>query len=159
MKNTQQISDDEINRLINTVVFKNYGYLSKEIKDDLFQIGFFGLIEGLKKFNKKKNDNRDAYLYFYISNRIKDYTRKFYRQTGMDFNFKPSQEYLPRHIDFDWLRCELLKLPPKWKNLIKLRYFDDKDLCDIAKLMKKHKSVISRMLSKIERHLKLAIGD
>ncbi len=59
-------------RLIKSIVSK-YSYYHD--KDDLYQVGFIGLMKALKNYKENKNTKFSSYAYFYIDGEIKEYIR------------------------------------------------------------------------------------
>ena len=59
-------------KLIKSIVSKYSYYHDKE---DLYQVGFIGLMKALKNYKKDKNTKFSSYAYFYIDGEIKEYIR------------------------------------------------------------------------------------
>ena len=73
--------------MVNKYVNYHYGYLASEIKQDMYQEGYLGVLEGLSKFDHERKGHLETWLYFYMKHRVADCVRKFHRQQ------KQQQEY------------------------------------------------------------------
>ena len=71
-------------KLINSIISKYTFYFDRE---DLFQVGFIGLMKALKNYNEDSGSKFSSYAYFYIEGEVKEYVR-------VNSNFKLSKDML-----------------------------------------------------------------
>ena len=92
------LSEDDYNYLFNYIKLQSKKFkLIPLDKDEIISAGLFGIVRGLKTFNKKYNTNIKTYLRYRINGEIKD-TIRFITKSRNAFS-KPEFVYDKKIID------------------------------------------------------------
>ena len=138
-----------------------------EITQDVTSEVFFKALRNLRQFHWR-NISFSSWLYRIATNQIIDYFRKSKRKTLSLEEFSESitfsdpstevidaEKELERHEDFLTLHEKISKLPIKYQEVITLRFFEDKQIKEIARILGKRegtvKSLLHRGLEKLRR--------
>ncbi len=141
-----------------------------EIAQDITSETFFKALKKLWQF-RWRNIPFSSWLYRIASNEIANYFRKNkYKPISLEKIPEPitvsnpsieileAEQELKKHQDFLMLRKEISKLPIKYQEVITLRFFEKKQIKEIAEILGKRggtiKSLLSRGLEKLKNSVK-----
>ena len=129
-----------------------------EIAQDITSEVFFRALKNLGKF-RWQNISISFWLYRIATNQITDCFRKNNHKTisleevrELAANFDPpsdfpeAEEELIRHEDFLLLHENIAKLSIKYQEVIVLRFFEDKQIKDIARILGKREGTVKALL-------------
>jgi RNA polymerase sigma-70 factor, ECF subfamily len=134
------------------------------IAEDITSETFFKALKSLWQF-KWRNISFSAWLYKIATNEINYYFRcGGYRAVSLELlsekGFDPlarddvqaeldeAETQLHRHQDFLIVREEIGKLPEKYQEVIALRFFENKKICEVAEILGKKEGTIKSLLSR-----------
>ena len=136
--------------------YKILGYILKrvsilEIAQDITSETFLKALKKLWQF-RWRNVPFSAWLYRIANNEIAGYFRKnkqklisLEKVSGSVIACNP-KEKLERHQDFLILQQKILKLPIKYQEVIALRFFEKKQIKEIAEILGKKEGTIKSLL-------------
>jgi len=143
------------NRHVNTVYRVCYLFL-KNIPDteDAVQSTFMKLMNYNGSFHDSEHEK--AWLIVTASNHCKNILRQWWRkQTDIDSLSDALVENDPQDETLSWV----LKLPPKYKTVIYLYYYEGYTTVEIAKMLQKNESTIRSQLHTGRNLLRISMGD
>ena len=154
---------------------KIFGYVLKrtanlEIAQDITSEIFFKALKNLWQF-RWRNIPFSSWLFRIANNEISNYFRKNkYKTVPLESIPEPfaasnpsaeileAEEELKRHQDFLTLQKEIFKLSVKYQEVVTLRFFDKKQIKEIAGILGKRegtiKSLLHRGLEKLRQSVK-----
>lgn len=154
---------------------KIFGYVLKrvanlEIAQDITSEIFFKALKKLWQFHWR-NIPFSSWLYRIANNEISNYFRKNkhkpaplesipepFSTSNPSADILEAEEELKRHQDFLALQKEISKLSAKYQEIIILRFFDKKQIKEIAEILGKRegtiKSLLHRGLEKLRQSVK-----
>jgi RNA polymerase sigma-70 factor (ECF subfamily) len=141
---------------------KIFGYILKRVADvdvakDIVSETFLKALKNLWKF-RWRNVSFSAWLYRIASNEIVNFFRKKKPAISIDKIAEPfstsnpveeiieAQESLKRHNDFLFFQKEITKLSFKYQEVITLRFFEKKQIKEIAEILGKKEGTIKSLL-------------
>ena len=129
-----------------------------EIAQDITSEVFFRALKNLGKF-RWQNISVSFWLYRIATNQITDHFRKNNHKTisleevkeltanfDLPSDFPQAEEELIRHEDFLLLHQNIAKLSIKYQEVIVLRFFEDKQIKDIARILGKREGTVKALL-------------
>lgn len=142
-----------------------FGYVLKrvaniEIAQDITSEVFFKALKNLGRF-RWQNISLSFWLYRIAANQITDYFRKGKREMfsleeisdpitvanpSIEAELLQAEEELKRHEDFLLLHENIAKLSFKYQEVITLRYFESKQIKDIAQILGRREGTIKSWL-------------
>ncbi len=142
-----------------------FGYVLKrvaniEIAQDITSEVFFKALKNLGRF-RWQNISPSFWLYRIAANQITDYFRKGKREMfsleeicdpitvanpSIEAELLQAEEELKRHEDFLLLHENIAKLSFKYQEVITLRYFESKQIKDIAQILGRREGTIKSWL-------------
>ena len=140
-----------------------FGYVLKrvanlEIAQDITSETFFKALKKLWQF-RWKNISISSWLYQIANNEIANYFRKNkYKSVSLDkipeliavhnpeAEILEAEEELKKHQDFLVLQKKISKLPIKYQEVITLRFFEKKQIKEIAEILGKKEGTIKSLL-------------
>lgn len=142
-----------------------FGYVLKRVANietaqDITSEVFFKALKNLRQF-RWQNISLSFWLYRIATNQITDYFRRGkHRMFSLEEISDPivasnpsveaellrGEEELRRHEDFLILHESITKLPFKYQEVITLRYFENRQIKDIAEILGKHEGTIKSWL-------------
>jgi len=146
-------------KIYNFILVKSSG--NKSMADDIFCDTFHSFFIGLKNIRNK--ENLGGFLFKICFRRFNDYLRKAYREkeiyddSEIELNyFSDNREddtklLQEKKIIFD-IAMESLK--NEHKEIIKLKYIDDKSQKEIAEILGKHEKAVEGLLFRARESLK-----
>ena len=148
-----------------------FGYILKrvanlEIAQDITSETFFKALKKLWQF-RWRNISFSAWLYRIASNEIANYYRKNkYKPVSLKKIPEPlavhnpeaeileAEQELKKHQDFLIIQEKISKLPTKYQEVITLRFFEKKQIKEIAEILGKKEGTIKSLFSKELEKLK-----
>lgn len=112
---------------------------------------FFKALKSINSFHWRKIPF-SAWLYRIASNEVVNcFRRNSHYQTSLALDTKSNEDFsardaLQRCDDFLLVQQCILKLPPKYQEVIALRYFEDKTIEDIAAILGKPENTVKSLL-------------
>lgn len=153
---------------------KIFGYIFKrtanvELAQDITSETFLKALKNIWKF-KWQNISFSSWLYRIASNEIANFFRKKkYKVVSLDSVGEPvslhnplgevieAQEKLKEHQDFLAIQRKMTKLSPHYQEVITLRFFEKKQVNEIAEILGKKegtvKSLLHRGLEKLKKQI------
>jgi len=152
-------------RLYDQYYQKIFGYIvhrvgNVEIAQDITSEAFFKALKSLRSFHWR-NISFSSWLFRIATNEIANYYRKDKHYSGVDIDIlaeHPSNEEdvreqimaaedaLQRNEDFTKMRAAIAELPQKYQEVIALRYFEDKQITEIAEITGKKEGTVKSLL-------------
>ncbi len=154
---------------------KIFGYTLKrvanlEIAQDITSETFFKALKKLWQF-RWRNISFSAWLYRIANNEIANYFRKNKQKpvslerisepitlTNPSTEILEAEQELKRHQDFLMLQEKISKLPIKYQEVIVLRFFEKKQIKEIAEILGKKEGTIKSLLSRGLEKLRKLMG-
>lgn len=137
----------------NTILKISYTYLkSTQLSEDILQEVILKII---KKKIKIEDKAKEKYWIIRVTiNMCKDYLKSSWYRKNVELD--ENLLYLPK--EQNELLTEVLKLPPKYKTVIYLYYYEEYSIKEISKILKSNESTIGTRLSRgkaiLEKKLK-----
>lgn len=128
--------------------------------EDIFQEVFIKYMLYDKKFESDAHEK--AWLIRVAINASKDILKSFFRKNVSSINdshFNLSYTDINLENDEKNLLNVILKLPPNYKNIIYLFYYEGYTAVEIAKMLKKKENTIYTWLNRARKELKKQLGD
>jgi len=140
-----------------------FGYILKrvanlEIAQDICSETFLKVLKNLRKF-RWKGVSFSSWLYRIANNEIANYFRKKeYKAVSLEkipepisinnpeIEFIKAEEELKKHEDFLKIQEEISKLEIKYQEVITLRFFEKKQIKEIAEILEKKEGTIKSLL-------------
>lgn len=156
-------------------IISEFYYIEDCIKEDLFQAGSFGLIKALDRYNPNYGTKFTTFAYKYIKGEIlRVIEQEFDRELTFtevfsceskdkDYCFEDIADYVANVINGHTVTIEdkvinkilvnkiLDIVTPKQKEILKLRYFENKTQQEIGELMGIHQVEVSREEQRAKR--------
>jgi len=153
-----------------------FGYILKrtenlEAAQDITAETFFKALKGLPRF-RFRNISISSWFYRIANNEIANYYRKntyfvslqtFCEENGLEpitlhnpnEEFMEAREELEKYEEFSEIQGKIAKLPIKYQEVITLRFFEKKEIREIAEILGKKegtvKSLLHRGLEKLRK--------
>lgn len=147
-------------KIVTQYVNSHYYQLDPAIKEDLYQAGCMGLLEGLKKFDPNKGKNLDSWLYFYVKHRIQDFTANYWVRESAVARYIQDRSVNPygeNKDDLTDLKEALSELTGLEKKLVDLYHLQGYSISEVSKLVGLSRSTCSRRINDAEQQLKAAM--
>ncbi len=155
---------------------KVFGYVvrrtaSLEAAQDITSETFFKALKGLWRF-RWRNISFSAWLFRIASNETAQYFRQAdYRKSAslevmQEHGFEPAspddphgelveaQEALDRRLEFRKVQARIARLPARYQEVIALRYFEHKQLKEIAEILGKKEGTVKSLLHRAVEKLR-----
>ena len=163
-----QKAPDAFAKLYDQYYLKIFGYVLRrtanlEAAQDITSETFFKALKKLWQF-RWHNISFSAWLYKIATNEINQYFRHAkYRKSAsleelQERGFEPislhdpeselieAQEKLKQHQDFLEIQEKIVRLPPKYQEVVTLRFFEQKQIKEIAEILGKREGTIKSLL-------------
>ena len=151
-----------------------FGYVLKrtaniDVAQDVTSEVFFKALKNLERF-RWRGVPFSAWLYRIAGNEIANVFRRGKREwlyitetsqsdllsnTSLEAEAAQAEEQLLRHEEFLALHESISRLPPKYQEVITLRYFEDKQLKEIAAILGKSEGTVKSLLHRGLRKLRI----
>ncbi|MGB4465412.1 MAG: RNA polymerase sigma factor [Eubacteriales bacterium] len=160
MKSSLRRSNEEITQIFNRHVDIVYRVCFMYMKnrhdtEDLVQNTFIKLMNDGTVFESQEHEK--AWLIRTATNLCKDHFRHWWSKTvGMDKIPEDAVEY---SFDTDGTYEMIMSLPPKYKTVIYLYYYEGYSTAEIAKMLNKNHSTIRSHLHNARKLLKIKMED
>ena len=160
MKSSLRRSNEEITQIFNRHVDIVYRVCFMYMKnrhdtEDLVQNTFIKLMNDGTVFESQEHEK--AWLIRTATNLCKDHFRHWWLKTvGMDKIPEDAVEY---SFDTDGTYEMIMSLPPKYKTVIYLYYYEGYSTAEIAKMLNKNHSTIRSHLHNARKLLKIKMED
>lgn len=144
------------NRHVDTVYRVCFLYMkNKYDTEDAVQNTFIKLMEYKGSFQSSEHEK--AWLIVTATNICKNFHRHWWRK---NINIENAQNTLcdNNHVEDETLKL-VLAMPPKYKTVIYMYYYEGYSTVEIARMLKKKESTIRSHLHKGRKLLKLSLGD
>lgn len=153
-------AEQEINRILeeyaDTVRRICYSYLKNyHDTEDIFQTVFLKFLKRKKPFDSREHEK--AWFIRVTINSCKDQMKSFFRKNVTFFAEAEEPCYLERQ-DLGYVRDAVVHLPPKYKDVIYLFYFEEYTAVEIAKILGKNENTIYTRLKRGKELLKNKLG-
>ena len=155
-----------------------FGYALRRVADietaqDITSEVFFKALKNLGHF-RWRSIPFSSWLYRIASNQINDYFRKSKHKAlsleelsdtfnasspSVEAEVLQAEEELKKHQDFLILRKSISKLPIKYQEVITLRFFEKKQIKEIAQILEKPEGTIKALLHRGLEKLKEMMGQ
>jgi len=149
---------------------KIFNYILKrvaniEIAQDITSETFLKALKNLWKF-RWKNVSFSAWLYRIASHEIANFFRSKKVTVSLEFSAEPvssdnplsdileAQEELKKQTDFLIVHKKILQLPVKYQEVVTLRFFEKKQIKEIAEILGKREGTIKSLLHRGVERLK-----
>jgi RNA polymerase sigma-70 factor (ECF subfamily) len=162
-----QLYDQNFGRIFGYVLRRT---ASVPIAQDITSDVFFKALKNLRQF-RWQGIPFSAWLYRIAANEIASYYRKRRREETHTFQsaragdpvgnpssveITQAEDILMRHEEYLSLHMTITKLPPRYQEVITLRYFEDKQIKEIAQITGKREGTVKSLLHRgLERMRKL----
>ena len=173
-----QKAPDAFAKLYDQYYSKIFGYVLRrtanlEAAQDITSETFFKALKKLWQF-RWHNICFSAWLYKIATNEINQYFRHAkYRKSAsleelQERGFEPislhdpeselieAQEKLKQHQDFLEIQEKIVRLPPKYQEVVTLRFFEQKQIKEIAEILGKREGTIKSLLHRAVEKLREA---
>jgi len=173
-----QKAPDAFAKLYDQYYPKIFGYILRrtanlEAAQDITSETFFKALRKLWQF-QWRNISFSSWLYKIASNEINQYFRKAeYKKSAsleelQEQGFEPistndpeselieAQEKLKQHQDFLEIQVNIVQLPAKYQEVIALRFFEQKQIKEIAEILGKKEGTIKSLLHRAVEKLREA---
>jgi len=171
-----QKAPDAFAKLYDQYYPKIFGYVLRrtaniEAAQDITSETFFKALRKLWQF-QWRNISFSSWLYKIASNEINQYFRKAeYKKSAsleelQEQGFEPistndpeselieAQEQLKQHQDFLEIQVKIVRLPAKYQEVIALRFFEQKQIKEIAEILGKKEGTIKSLLHRAVEQLR-----
>jgi len=171
-----QKAPDAFAKLYDQYYPKIFGYVLRrtanlEAAQDITSGTFFNALRKLWQF-QWRNISFSSWLYKIASNEINQYFRKAeYKKSAsleelQEQGFEPistddpeselieAQEKLKQHQDFLEIQVKIVQLPAKYQEVIALRFFEQKQIKEIAEILGKKEGTIKSLLHRAVEKLR-----
>mgnify|MGYP001563906972 CR=1 FL=1 len=156
-------------RLYDEYYPKIFGYVLRrtanvEMTQDVVAEPFLKALKNLRRF--KSNSSFGAWLYRLAANEIVNSWRREKPSLPLDDVREPrsdenlleeiflAQEKLARHQDFLAVQKEIRELPEKYQTVLTLRFFEEKQIREIAEILGKNEGTVKSLLHRGLKRLK-----
>lgn len=133
---------------------------SKEDCEDITEIVFFKAYERIQDFNDQKGATFENWLYTIARHQIVDYFRTQKQSLPLDNYLEIESSYLTPHQIAEhenlisMVKLAIAKLPYSYKEIIILRFIEDKDVREISSLLNKPSDHVRVLQSRALKALK-----
>jgi RNA polymerase sigma-70 factor (ECF subfamily) len=173
-----QNTPDAFAQLYDLYYPKIFGYILRrtanlEAAQDITSETFFKALKKLWQF-RWRNVSFSSWLYKIASNEINQYFRRVEYKKSISLEelqeqgFEPispndpeselieAQEKLRQHQDFLEIQVKIIRLPAKYQEVIALRFFEQKQIKEIAEILGKKEGTIKSLLHRAVEQLREA---
>jgi RNA polymerase sigma-70 factor (ECF subfamily) len=173
-----QKAPDAFAKLYDQYYPKIFGYVLRrtanlEAAQDITSETFFNALRKLWQF-RWRNVSFSSWLYKIATNEINQYFRKAEYKKSLSLEelqeqgFEPistddpeselieAQEQLKQYQDFLEIRVKIVRLPAKYQEVIALRFFEQKQIKEIAEILGKKEGTIKSLLHRAMEQLREA---
>jgi RNA polymerase sigma-70 factor (ECF subfamily) len=173
-----QNTPDAFAQLYDLYYPKIFGYVLRrtanlEVTQDITSETFFNALRSLWQF-RWRNIAFSSWLYKIATNEINQYFRKAEYKKSISLEelqeqgFEPissynpeselieAQEKLKKHQDFLEIQVKIVRLPAKYQEVIALRFFEQKQIKEIAEILGKKEGTIKSLLHRAVEKLREA---
>ena len=173
-----QNTPDAFAQLYDLYYPKIFGYVLRrtanlEVTQDITSETFFNALRSLWQF-RWRNISFSSWLYKIATNEINQYFRKAEYKKSISLEelqeqgFEPissynpeselieAQEKLKKHQDFLEIQVKIVRLPAKYQEVIALRFFEQKQIKEIAEILGKKEGTIKSLLHRAVEKLREA---
>ena len=154
-------------RLYDEYYSRIFGYVLRrtanlEMAQDVVSETFLKALKNLRRFKWiglfKSNSSFGAWLYRIAANEIVNFWRRKKPAVSLEIISDPpsdqnileeiarAQEKLARHQDFLMLQKEIMTLPEKYQEVLTLRFFEKKQIKEIAEILGKREGTIKSLI-------------
>ena len=138
-----------------------YRVFERETAEDLTSTVFLQLARSISRFTGKTEQDFANWLYRIAANHINAYIRKSLRRKQLRINNlhlrEPATTEEQHHTSWPTLHGAMMKLKPKHQTIITLRFFENMEFEQIAKIIKAKPATVRvtlhRILRKLRNHL------
>lgn len=175
IEKAQNGDTDSFSKLYDEFYPRIFGYILRrvailEVSQDITSETFLKCLENIKKF-RWRNVSFSRWLYRIASNEIANFYRKGKRKlvsleeapeiadsSNLLEEICKTEEEIKKHKDFLFFQEKLLKITPKYQEVISLRFFEKKKISEIAQILGKKegtvKSLLARGVKKLKKYCK-----
>lgn len=133
-----------------------YMYLKNSADtEDAVQSVFFKFLKQGKDFNDE--EHKKAWLIVTAKNYCKDMLKSWWKSRRVDIDSLPEIPYWNKE-EADDVLVKLLSLPPKYKTVLYLYYYEGYSVKEISQMLSRNESTIRTQLSKGRERLKVDLG-
>lgn len=136
---------------------------NEELTKDLTQEVFLKVIEHIEDYNLKNNASFGTYIIAIAKNKFIDYKRKEKNINNLDDYEIPDNvnllDNLIKKAELTELDKELEKLPPEQKEAIRLKYYEDLTLKEIAQRQNVEEKTIKSRIFEGKRKLRRLLKE
>jgi RNA polymerase sigma factor (sigma-70 family) len=125
---------------------------NKQDAEDVFQEVFVKLMQNNKPF--ESDEHCKAWLYTVAVNCCKNQLKCFWKIRVIPTEYIQNTELVPQQYE---LLQDVLNLPPNYRTVIHLHYYEGYKPCEIAKIMNKNEQVIYNYLHRAKQQLKIKL--
>jgi RNA polymerase sigma-70 factor (ECF subfamily) len=173
-----QKAPDAFAQLYDRYYPKIFGYVLRrtanlEVAQDITSETFFNALRKLWQF-RWRNVSFSSWLYKIATNEVNQYFRKAeYKKSAsleelQEQGFEPisshnpeselieAQEKLKQHQDFLEIQVKIVRLPAKYQEVITLRFFEQKQIKEIAEILGKKEGTVKSLLHRAVEKLREA---
>ncbi|MFZ5986492.1 MAG: RNA polymerase sigma factor [Bacillota bacterium] len=144
-------------RNVDTVYRLCYIYLKNHADaEDAVQSIFLKLLKTDKTFNNFEHEK--AWLIVTTKNYCKDILKSWWRFCRVSIDLLPEVAYWDNHEKAGEVLEQLLSLPPKYKEVLYLYYYEGYSVKEISKLLERNESTIQTQLFNGRKRLKMGLG-
>ncbi|UCB42974.1 MAG: RNA polymerase sigma factor [Dehalococcoidales bacterium] len=151
-----QLYDQNFGRIFGYVLRRT---ASVPVAQDVTSEVFFKALKNLEKFHWQ-GIPFSAWLYRIASHEIANYYRKKRREAAhailvrdgdpavnpLSVEIAQAEDILMRHEEYLSLHMAIAQLPPRYQEVITLRYFEDKQIKEIAQIIGKREGTVKSLL-------------
>ena len=161
MRRYQKGDQSAFNEIYNAYSTRVYGYLSKSLAnqdvDEVFQKCFLKIHSQRKNFDSSKL-KFDAWLFTICKSCLIDHARVVSRQRRNTDEIAIAQS-MKQQVTPSNQEIDLSPLPSKQQDAIRLRYYEDLDFDEIAKILNTSSSNTRQLVSRGLKKLKELLGS
>ncbi|ERJ11999.1 RNA polymerase sigma factor [Haloplasma contractile] len=158
------------NKLVKYYYNQIFAFMYKQINDehqsqDLTQEVFIKILKAINKYDSKKASFR-TYLYRVAKNHITNYFKsKLHKTRVVEDEYNPEQDFTPYDLDIEGqmvineqsevMKTLILKLPEDQQQVIRLRYYAELSLKEIASVQEVSLSTVKSRLYQSQEKLRV----
>ncbi|XEC95755.1 RNA polymerase sigma factor [Paenibacillus tarimensis] len=148
---------DVYQRNVDTIYRLCYLYLKNHSDaEDAVQTTFMKWLNTDKTFTGHEHEK--AWLIVTAKNHCKDILKSWWKYRRVSMDPFPEKSYWEQHENAGEVLEKLLLLPPKYKEVLYLYYYEEYSIKEISKLLERNESTIQSQLSSGRKRLKMTIG-
>ena len=154
------MTDNEMTEIYNRNVLSVYRLCFSYLKnvtdtEDIVQETFVKAFMRDKAFENERHEK--GWLIMTAGNMCKDLLSHWWRKNRNLDNYETLQA--KAGFDIDETFIEIMKLPPKYKTVIYMYYYEEYSTREISEILKKNKSTVCSMLKRGREILKERLGE